>query len=250
MALIHIGTAGWSIPAALKPQFPVTGTQLEKYAARMNAVEINSSFYGPHQRKTYERWAASVPADFRFSVKLPRDITHERRLQDFAAPLGRFLEEVSGLGEKLGVILVQLPPSLALDPAAAETLFAALSTQAHCAIACEPRHARWFSPEADILLRRHGAARVAADPPRHAEDGMPGGDRRLIYYRWHGSPRIYWSAYGGDRLAGLAPALRAAEAEEVWCIFDNTAAGAALDDALGLTAIMSEIGTKARRALY
>jgi uncharacterized protein YecE (DUF72 family) len=240
VALIRIGTAGWSVPAALKPQFPNAGTQLEKYAARMNAVEINSSFYRPHQRKTYERWAAGVPAAFRFSVKLPRSISHEKPLKDFEAPLTRFLSEVSGLGEKLGVILVQLPPGLAFDEAAAGALFAALASGAGCAIACEPRHASWFSAEAEALLLRHGVARVAADPPRHPDDGKPGGARRLSYYRWHGSPRIYWSAYGEDRLAALARALQAEVAGEAWCIFDNTAAGAALGDALRVARIIQE----------
>ena len=241
MALIRIGTAGWTIPAALKPHFPGDGAQLDKYAARMNAVEINSSFYRPHQRKTYERWAASVPEDFRFSVKLPRNITHERRLQDFEAPLARFLGETAGLGDKLGVILVQLPPSLAFDAVAAAALFTALAGNA---IACEPRHASWFGPEAEAMMTRHGVARVAADPPRHREDGSPGGDRRVTYYRWHGSPRIYWSAYDDARLAALARTLR--DEAQAWCIFDNTAAGAALDDALRLRAM----GTKSKGALY
>jgi uncharacterized protein YecE (DUF72 family) len=239
VALIRIGTAGWSIPAALKPQFPDAGTQLEKYAARMNAVEINSSFYRPHQRKTYERWAAGVPGDFSFSVKLPRSITHEKRLKEFEALLARFLEETSGLGKKLGVILVQLPPGLAFEEDASESLFAPLASGTGCAIACEPRHASWFSGEAQALLLRHGVARVAADPPRHPDDGKPGGARRLVYYRWHGSPRIYWSAYGDDRLTALARVLHAEEAAEAWCIFDNTAGGAALEDALRLGSLES-----------
>lgn len=238
MALIRIGTAGWAIPSALRPDFPSHGTLLEKYASRMKAVEINSSFYRPHQRKTYQRWAAGVPADFRFSVKLPRSITHERRLADFEEPLARFLEDVSGLGAKLGVILVQLPPSLAFQAAAAEELFAALAKMP-CRLACEPRHGSWFTPEADAVLRRWGVARVAADPPRHPADGVPGGARRLAYYRWHGAPKIYWSAYGEETLAALAETLRAEPAEEAWCIFDNTAAGAALDDALRLRAMGS-----------
>src|SRR6202012_3748693 len=107
-----------------------------------------------------------------------------------------------------------------------------------CAIACEPRHAGWFTPEAQALLIRHGIARVAADPPRHGEDGTPGGAKRLMYYRWHGTPRIYWSAYGEARLAALARALRDAACQNAWCIFDNTAAGAALDDALRLMAMV------------
>lgn len=248
--MIRIGTAGWTIPAALKPQFPGDGAQLEKYAARMNAVEINSSFYRPHRRKTYERWAQSVPGDFRFSVKLPRSITHERRLKDFEAPLQRFLSEAAGLGRKLGVVLVQLPPGLPFENVAAERFFSMLAEQASCAIACEPRHATWFGLDAETLLARHGIVRVAADPPRHAEDGRPGGNTRLAYYRWHGSPRIYWSAYGDDRLAALAGTVRREKAQELWCIFDNTATGAALDDALRLAAQIPGPGTKAESAPY
>jgi uncharacterized protein YecE (DUF72 family) len=245
--MIRIGTAGWSIPAALKPQFPRDGTQLENYAARMNAVEINSSFYRPHRRTTYERWAASVPQDFRFSVKLPRAITHERRLRDFSAPLRRFLDEVSGLGEKLGAILVQLPPSLAFDAGAAQALFAALAGRT---IACEPRHATWFGEDAEALMRRHHVARVAADPPRHAQDGAPGGSADLAYYRWHGAPRVYWSAYSDASLAALGRAARAQRASAVWCIFDNTAAGAALADAMRLAAALAGTGTKAASSPY
>jgi uncharacterized protein YecE (DUF72 family) len=236
--IIRIGTAGWSIPAASRDRFPTMGSQLERYAARMNAAEINSSFYRPHRRETYQRWAASVPADFRFSVKLPRVITHEAELRDFAAPLRRFLEEVAGLGEKLGAILVQLPPKLTFDKTIAQRFFARLAESAPCAIACEPRHASWFAEDADLLLMRHGIARVAADPPRHAADRTPGGAPPLAYWRWHGAPRIYWSAYGDVRLAQLAAAIGGTSAQEVWCIFDNTASGAALGDALQLAAML------------
>src|SRR5665213_494195 len=113
--MVFIGTAGWSIPTKYAAAFPNTGSHLDRYGTRLKAVEINSSFYRPHQRTTYERWAASVPADFRFSVKLPRSITPNQRLTDCDDLLARFVEESAGLGAKLGVILVQLPPSLAYD---------------------------------------------------------------------------------------------------------------------------------------
>src|ERR1700735_1262435 len=87
---IRIGTAGWSIPKYCAGEFPVGGSGLERYAARFNCTEINSSFYRPHRRTTYERWAHSVPAGFRFAVKLPKAITHERRLNDIDGPLDRF----------------------------------------------------------------------------------------------------------------------------------------------------------------
>src|ERR1700754_3264244 len=114
-SLVRIGTAGWSVPSRYAAMVPTDGSHLERYARCLNAVEINSSFYRPHQRKTYERWAQSTPAGFNFSVKIPKAITHEQRLRDCGAWLDRFSSEVSGLGGKLGVLLVQLPPKLAFD---------------------------------------------------------------------------------------------------------------------------------------
>ena len=107
---IHVGCAGWSIPRQYAEHFPEWGTHLERYAQRFPAVEINSSFYRPHRPATYARWAASVPASFQFAVKVPREISHMRRLRDVADPLERFLSEVEALGTALGPVLVQLPP--------------------------------------------------------------------------------------------------------------------------------------------
>ena len=121
---LRIGTAGWSLPAAVRNDFPPGDSLLERYAHVFDAVEINSSFYRPHQIKTYARWAASTPADFRFAVKMPREITHERRLVNVDAILGGFLSEAAGLGDKLGAVLVQLAPSLTFDPGVAATFFA------------------------------------------------------------------------------------------------------------------------------
>jgi uncharacterized protein YecE (DUF72 family) len=224
-----IGTAGWSIPAQYKTEFPAGGTHLERYAARLKAVEINSSFYRPHQRKTYERWAAGVPPDFRFAVKVPRTMTQERRLKDCGELLARFGDEVSGLGGKLGMLLVQLPPSLVWDTKVAAGFFPALR-HIHPAIACEPRHASWFTPEADAALKTLKIARVAADPPRAPGDGTPGGWRGFAYWRLHGSPKIYYSDYSETALFVLAEKLR----DRDWCIFDNTAAFHALGNALSL----------------
>src|SRR5215217_2835510 len=119
-ATIRTGTAAWSIPREHAAPFPVTGSHLERYGAVFNAVEINSSFYRPHRTATYERWAASVPEDFRFAVKVPKAITHERRLTDVDDLLDRFLSEAGGLGTKLGPLLVQLPPSLSFKPGVAD----------------------------------------------------------------------------------------------------------------------------------
>src|SRR5690349_10182868 len=108
----RIGCAGWAIPKQHAVLFPSSGSQLERYAQRFNAVEINSSFYRPHLPATYARWAASTADDFSFAVKMPKVITHMRRLAGAAEPLERFLDEVGSLGAKLGPLLLQLPPSL------------------------------------------------------------------------------------------------------------------------------------------
>src|SRR5688572_21344785 len=109
---IRVGTAGWGISSRYAALFPGTGTHLRRYSLVLNCAEINSSFYRPHMRKTYERWAASTPRSFRFSVKVPKAITHDQRLRDPDPILDRFADEIAGLGDKLGVALVQLPPSL------------------------------------------------------------------------------------------------------------------------------------------
>ena len=207
---------------------------IERYAARFDAVEINSSFHRPHRRSTYERWAASVPASFRFAVKLPRTITHDRRLVDCADLLARFREEVGGLGGKLGPMLVQLPPSLAFDGGIAAAFFDGLG---HDRVACEPRHASWFTADADALLVAHRVARVAADPARVPEAARPGGWRGLTYARWHGSPAIYRSTYDKDALADHA-AIARATAGESWTIYDNTMVGGATANALALRAML------------
>jgi uncharacterized protein YecE (DUF72 family) len=242
MQAIRIGTAGWTIPKASFSSFQNAGSHLERYSQRLNAVEINSSFYRPHRNATYQRWAASVPWDFRFSVKVPRSITHDARLKNCEPLLDRFLSEVRGLGDKLGVLLLQLPPRAAFDNRAVADFVAQIQERMNTALAIEPRHPSWFTGKADTLLKSLRVARVAADPPRGPGNAMPGGCPDLVYYRLHGSPRIYYSDYDAAAIAALNVRLRAnhAAGAQVWCIFDNTAAFAATGNALALSAAMNE----------
>lgn len=212
--------------------FAGDGTHLQRYAQRLACAEINSSFHRQHVAHTYEKWAAATPPDFRFSVKLPRTITHDLRLRRARDPLERFLEESSGLGDRRGALLVQLPPSFAFDRRVAATFMSLLRSRHTAPVVWEPRHATWFTSAADRLLVRHEIARVVADPPPVPEASRPGGWPGLVYYRLHGSPRMYWSRYEPTYLDGLAAALDAVPAAvEAWCIFDNTASGAALENA-------------------
>jgi uncharacterized protein YecE (DUF72 family) len=231
--VVRVGCAGWSVPKEHAARFPEEGSHLERYARRFPAVEINSSFYRPHRPATYARWAASAPPGFRFAVKVPREITHGRRLADPEEALDRFLAECGALEDALGPLLVQLPPSLAFDGVIAASFFDALRERFAGEVVCEPRHPSWFQPEAEHVLVGRQVARVAADPAPSA--AQPGGWEGLVYYRLHGSPRVYYSAYSEPYLAALAATLReAARSAPVWCIFDNTALGAATDDALAV----------------
>jgi uncharacterized protein YecE (DUF72 family) len=233
----RLGTAGWAIPRVLAERFPETGPGLARYAARFDAVEINSTFYRSHKAATYARWVATTPEDFRFAVKLPRTITHEARLSNATPLLAAFRAEAVQLGEKLGPLLVQLPPSLAYDAAVAGAFLRELRDLWPETLVCEPRHASWFEAEADALLAAHRVGRVAADPARHPAAAVPGGWRGVSYWRLHGAPRMYFSSYEDVALRALARDLEAAGAE-TWCIFDNTASGAAAANALSLQALI------------
>jgi uncharacterized protein YecE (DUF72 family) len=232
---IRVGCAGWSIPREHADRFPEEGSHLARYAGRFPAVEINSSFYKPHRPVTYARWAASVPVDFRFSVKLPKLATHGRRLVDTDDVLEAFLAGATQLGDKLGPLLVQLPPSLTFSACVAERFFALLRGRFDGALALEPRHPTWFEPEAGELVTSYRVARVAADPAVVPAAAEPGGWDGLVYYRLHGSPKMYYSAYPDEYLQALTGTLvGAAKSADVWCIFDNTAASAATGDALDI----------------
>lgn len=231
-----VGTAGWSIPALHAHAFPQSGSHLERYARQLPVVEINSTFYRPHKPTTYERWSASVPPSFRFAAKIPNAITHERRLVDVEEPLRRFLSEVEVLGNRLGPLLVQLPPSLRYDAAVTDRFFSRLRTLFAGNVVCEPRDATWFTDAVDAKLSEFRIARVAADPavvPRAAE---PGGWRALTYRRLHGSPEMYRSGYPAAFLDKLALQIlnEYRDRHECWCIFDNTALGEAAKNALDL----------------
>ena len=240
MADAYIGCAGWSLPRAVLDEFPRAGSHLQRYAARLACAEINSSFYRPHQRATYERWAASVPENFRFAVKMPRAITHDARLRGIAKELDAFLGQANALGEKLGCVLVQLPPSFAFEHVSVTRFLTMLRRRHGGPVAIEPRHASWFVPAVDTVLVEYAVARVAADPAVVAAAAEPGGARTCIYFRLHGSPRMYFSVYADPRLRKLAQRLRTAQATGAvcWCIFDNTAHGGAVPNALRVQSLL------------
>jgi uncharacterized protein YecE (DUF72 family) len=232
---LRIGCAGWSLSSKVAAAFPGDGSHLERYARVFPCVEINSSFYRPHQEKTYRRWAESVPGTFRFSVKLPRTITHERRLRDCDDALASFVQQASGLGTTLGCVLVQLPPSLALDVGIATAFFSALRRSIHVPVACEPRHASWFTDRGAAVFQEAAVACVWAHPSPVAGADVRD-DGGMVYLRLHGAPHVYYSPYDDTFIQTIAERLAQARAsgKDAWCIFDNTARGEAVPNALSL----------------
>ena len=231
----RIGTAGWSVPGKLKSE----GTHLHRYSQALTCVEVNSSFYRSHRAATWRKWNEETPEGFRFSIKAPKAITHTARLLNTQPLLNAFFEEIRPLGEKRGPIFFQLPPSLKFDSKVAEEFLATLRKLYQAEAVLEPRHSSWFNADANALLQKYKISRVAADPPQGAvEASEPAGDTDFVYYRLHGSPRLYYSSYDHDYLAALAAKL--ASQKHSWVIFDNTASASAYENALELQAIANQ----------
>jgi uncharacterized protein YecE (DUF72 family) len=235
--MLRTGTAGWSLPS--KPNDP--GSRLYHYSRSLGCVEVNSSFYRPHRASTWARWATETPPDFRFSIKAPKAITHEAKLCHTETLLKDFFEQIRPMGEKGGPILFQLPPSLAFDSGIAEDFLGLLRMVYEKEVVMELRHASWFAPPVDALLKKYLIARVASDPPKGAaQAGEPGGSTRLAYFRLHGTPHTYYSNYDDPFLATFAAAIR--KLSNAWVIFDNTALSHAYPNALRLQKLIAEWG--------
>ncbi len=233
---VYVGTSGWVLPPAGGRAFPDAEGRLERYSSRLNAAEIHTSFQRAHPATVYAEWAASVPDNFRFSVKMHRAITHDSRLAGPVRWIDEFVRETSGLGDKLGCFLMELPPNLVFNMQVARRFTTALRERFSGAVAVEPRHKSWFKPQADVLLAEARIARVLADPVVHEPSDIAGGFQALTYCRLHGWPTLYCSAYGDDRIRALAERIATARqaGTQVWCIFNNTVRGNATGDAVSL----------------
>jgi uncharacterized protein YecE (DUF72 family) len=237
---VRIGTVGWNVPRDSVADAGGEGTHLVRYSRILRCVEINSSFYRSHKLSTWERWRDSVPADFLFSVKAPRTITHDAQLGCEAEVLLAFLNQVAALREKLGPILIQLPPSLEFDADVVSKFFDLLRRNFAGDVVCEPRHRTWFDDVANGLLKDYGVGRVVADPACVPDAALPGGAMEIVYFRLHGSPRRYSSSYDDEYLAALTARLEGfAGRTKTWCVFDNTASGAAIRNAIALSGLLS-----------
>jgi uncharacterized protein YecE (DUF72 family) len=247
----YVGTAAWNLPKDFMRYFPLQGSHLERYSKRLHAVEINSSFYRHHRPQSYLRWSASVPADFRFAVKLSRNFTHQQKLAVHERELAEVLRDIGQLGDRLGVLLVQIPPSLVFEPEVADHFFISLRRNFEGPVAFEPRHLSWSSSESCGLLKEYRISKVWADPDLRESEHLRAFTSDLAYFRLHGKPEIYRSRYAPEdlKLWMLRMCEAARDSREIWCIFDNTTFGFATANALEMQESLENVQKQESQAL-
>jgi len=228
-SIMYVGTATWTIPNVEVKSFPLEGSHLERYSEVFNAVEINSSFYKDHMPKSYVKWANMTPIDFKFSVKLNQRFTHKYDLNISSVDLLNNLEGISGLGDKWRVLLLQFPSSQKFYADRMEKFYKTIRSTFDGMVAMEARNLTWAEKESVQLMKEYDILKVIADPEKCP--GQKVGRER--YYRLHGSPEIYRSAYSESVLENLYEEIKK-NPNEVWCIFDNTTFGYATTNALEL----------------
>lgn len=245
---VLIGTSGWHYDdwrRAFYPDRLASVQWLPFYAEKFATVELNNAFYRLPERATFERWRDMTPDDFVFAVKASRYLTHVRRLQDPTEPVGRLLERARGLGPQLGPILLQLPPTLKVEPGRLDDTLAAFGPSVRVAV--EPRHASWFVEEVRAVLEQRGAALCIADggpvetPRWHTVDWG--------YVRFHGGTARPRTCYKRRQIEVLSQQLlREWTADEVvYCFFNNDAHGCALRDARWFADACSRAGRPVTR---
>jgi uncharacterized protein YecE (DUF72 family) len=230
-----IGTSGWQYADWRGRLYPAGLPQrrwLEHYAHQFPTVEVNSAFYRLPERSTFEGWAAQTPAGFTFAVKISRYLTHIRRLRDPAEPVNRFLERAGGLGDKLGPVLLQLPPNLRAD---AGLLDAALGCfPPGIRVVVEPRDASWWRPDVETVLGARGAALCWADRGGRSL-GPLWRTADFGYLRMHAGRASPAPRYGVRSIDAWLGRLRPYESKEVYVYFNNDHGGAAVVDATLMT---------------
>ena len=247
MSKTYIGTSGWMYKDWGEKFYPkgLKKGHLGFLATVFNTVELNASFYRLPARETFEKWKAETPADFRFAVKLSRLITHLKRFKDVEEPLQNFLVNAAGLGRKLGVVLIQTPPSFRYDIELIDSFLETMIREGKAAgirplrIAFEPRHATWFEPaaleETRKLFKKFGVAFVFADSTRfpNYEPSDESIVTKYAYLRFHGPRQMFASEYKADLLKPWAKKVKEWQKKDilVFAYFNNDVNGYAAWDA-------------------
>lgn len=248
--VIFIGTSGWQYKDWRGRFYPTGVPQrrwLEHYAERFATVEINNAFYRLPERDTFAQWRRRTPDDFIVAVKVSRYLTHIKRLRDPAEPVARFLGRATALGDRLGPVLLQLPPSLRAD---ADLLAAALALfPRDVRVAVEPRHPSWWTPRIRSVLERYGAALCWAD--RRSRPVTPLWQTADFgYLRLHEGRADPWPRYGAAALCSWLDRLAGAYGDDApaYVYFNNDPGGAAITDVAAMAAAARRLGRPVTRA--
>jgi uncharacterized protein YecE (DUF72 family) len=218
---------------------------LRHYAERFATVELNNPFYRLPERKTFERWRDTTPDDFVFAVKMSRYLTHVRRLREPEEPVRRFFERAEGLGEKLGPVLLQLPPTLEVD---LERLADTLDRfPPGVRVAVEPRDDSWFDDELRSLLEKRGAALCLADSPRRDTPfWRTAGWGFVRFHEGRATPRPCYGERALTTWAERIASLWDARAD-VFCYFNNDSRACAVRDAVTFARLARRAGLRPTR---
>jgi len=246
---VTAGTSGWQYRDWRGTFYPPDVPQrrwLEYYAEQFATVENNGTFYRLPSRETFQSWRDRVPGDFVMTVKASRYLTHVRRLRDPAEPVGRLLEAATGLGDRLGPVLLQLPPDLRAAPRLLQECLRQFPATVRVAV--EPRHESWWTDEVRDVLAAAGAALCWADRAGSALTPLwrTAGWGYLRLHEGDGDP---WPGYREATLGAWAERITSAWAGgEVYVYFNNDQNGAAPADAARLAAAVARRGGTAERA--
>ena len=239
-----IGTSGWQYRSWREVLYPPGVPQrdwLGYYAGQYITVENNSAFYRLPARETFAGWRERTPAGFVMAVKASRYLTHIRRLRDPAEPVQRLLDAAAGLGDRLGPVLVQLPPGLTADAQLLDGCLACFPEGIRVAV--EPRHDSWFTPQIREVLTSRGAALCWADRLGHPLTPL-WRTADWGYLRFHQGAAEPWPRYGRQALSSWAGRLAEAwpDDADVFVFFNNDPGGAAVYDSARFAAAVRERG--------
>ena len=246
--MLYVGTSGWQYRHWRNTFYPRGVTQsewLRHFAQRFATVELNNSFYRLPERATFEHWREATPDDFVFAVKMSRYLTHIRRLREPEEPVGRFLERAQGLGDKLGPVLLQLPPTLPADLGRlADTLD---RFPPGVRVAVEPRDDSWFGDGLRSLLEERGAALVLADSPRRSTPVWRTADWGFV--RFHEGRATPLPCYGERALATWAERIASlwGAGADIFCYFNNDGRACAIRDAVTFARLARQAGLRPTR---
>ncbi len=239
----YIGTSGWCYPH-WKQSFYQGKAQkewLHYCAERFTAIEINSSFYHLQQQEVYANWKQQTPATFRFALKANRYITHVKKLLDADKPIALERERAQGLGEKLAVVLWQLPGHFKINLDRLESFVAALQQWQETRHSIEFRHPSWFTDDVATCLQKNRIAVCQSDAADWKLWDIVTTD--LVYVRLHGHTRTYRSCYNHASLTKWSEKLQLwlSQGRDVHVYFDNDANACAPRNALQLLELLHHV---------